>query len=135
MPSIQNLVLTDRASTPVNHTFTPSDVKGGVGTVVESNGTRVGDRTFTVSGRASPVSNRWNAKLKLVSPVIGSQIANGITTTVVLRTSFATVDFSFPADSTLQERKDLVGMLQSALDPTKVLVNDTVIGQQGVYGS
>lgn len=96
MPSIQNLVLTDRAATPVNHTFTPSDVKGGVGTVVESNGTRVGDRTFTVSGRASPVSNRWNAKLKLVSPVIGSQIENGITTTVVLRTSFATVDFSSP---------------------------------------
>lgn len=135
MPSIQTLVLTDRAPTPVNHTFTPNDVKGGVGVVIESNGTRVGDREFTVSGRASPVSNRWNAKLKLKCPTIGTKVENGITTTVVIRTSFATVDFSFPADSTLQERKDLVGMLQSALDPSKVLVNDTVIGQQGVYGS
>lgn len=132
MPQLQNLVLTDRKATPVAHTFTPFDIKNGVGTVVEQTGVPVGNNRFTVSLRR--VGNtRYKAQLQLVMPVTQNETINGIVTPKVVRTAYADLSFTFEATSSDQERKDLVGMLQSSLDATKVLVNDTVVNLQGVY--
>lgn len=132
MPQLQNLVLTDRKATPVAHTFTPFDIKNGVGTVVEQTGVPVGNNRFTVSLRR--VGNtRYKAQLQLVMPVTQNETINGIVTPKVVRTAYADLSFTFEATSSDQERKDLVGMLQSSLDTAKVLVNDTVINLQGVY--
>lgn len=131
MPQLQNLVLTDRKATPVAHTFTPFDIKNGVGTVVEQTGVPVGNNRFTVSLRRT--GNRYKAQLQLVMPVTQNETINGITTPKVVRTAYADLSFTFDATSSDQERKDLVGMLQSSLDAAKVLVNDTVVNLQGVY--
>lgn len=131
MPQLQNLVLTDRKATPVAHTFTPFDIKNGVGTVVEQTGVPVGNNRFTVSLRRT--GNRYKAQLQLVMPVTQNETINGITTPKVVRTAYADLSFTFDATSSDQERKDLVGMLQSSLDATKVLVNDSVVNLQGVY--
>lgn len=132
MPQLQNLVLTDRKATPVAHTFTPFDIKNGVGTVVEQTGVPVGNNRFTVSLRR--VGNtRYKAQLQLVMPVTQNETINGIVTPKVVRTAYADLSFTFEATSSDQERKDLVGMLQSSLDAAKVLVNDTVVNLQGVY--
>lgn len=132
MPQLQNLVLTDRKATPVAHTFTPFDIKNGVGTVVEQTGVPVGNNRFTVSLRR--VGNtRYKAQLQLVMPVTQNETINGIVTPKVVRTAYADLSFTFEATSSDQERKDLVGMLQSSLDTAKVLVNDTVVNLQGVY--
>lgn len=131
MPQLQNLVLTDRKATPVAHTFTPFDIKNGVGTVVEQTGVPVGNNRFTSSLRRT--GNRYKAQLQLVMPVTQNETINGIVTPKVVRTAYADVSFTFDATSSDQERKDLVGMLQSSLDATKVLVNDTIVNLQGVY--
>lgn len=137
MPTLQNIVLTDRAATPVAHTFVPRDVVGGVGTVVESSGVALGEPRFTVSGRRS--GSKFRSKLTLTVPVVQTQIINGISTPAVVRTGYATVDFTFDDSSSTQERKDLIGMLASAcgasaLASPKTLVEDTVVNQQGVWG-
>lgn len=132
MPQLQNLVLTDRKATPVAHAFTPFDIKNGVGTVVEQTGVPVGNNRFTVSLRRTG-NTRYKAQLQLVMPVTQNETINGIVTPKVVRTAYADVSFTFDATSSDQERKDLVGMLQSSLDATKVLVNDTVVNLQGVY--
>lgn len=132
MPQLQNLVLTDRKATPVAHTFTPFDIKNGVGTVVEQTGVPVGNNRFTVSLRRTG-NTRYKAQLQLVMPVTQNETINGIVTPKVVRTAYADVSFTFDATSSDQERKDLVGMLQSSLDAAKVLVNDTVVNLQGVY--
>lgn len=131
MPQLQNLVLTDRKATPVAHTFTPFDIKGGVGTVVEATGVPVGNNRFTASVRRT--DTRYKAQLQLVMPVVQNETVNGITTPKVVRTAYADVTFTFDQTSSDQERKDLVGMLQSSLEPGKVLVNDVVVNLQGVY--
>lgn len=133
MPQLQTLVLTDRAGTPVNHTFTPRDIVGGVGEVVESTGVPIGDNRFRISLKEAGASGRYNIDLKLSLPVVQNQTINGIVEPVVVRTSRVQVSFSFDKKSTEQERKDAVGMIQSALDTGKVLVNDTVVKLQGVY--
>lgn len=137
MPVLQNILLTDRAGTPVVHTFVPRDVSSGVGTVVESSGVALGEPRFTISGRRSGA--KWRSRLTLTVPVVQTQTINGITSPVVVRTGYATVDFTFDDSSSTQERKDLIGMLASAcgasaLASPKTLVEDTVVNQQGVWG-
>lgn len=132
MPQLQNLVLTDRASTPVAHTFTPSGMVGNVGTVVEYTGTPIGDNRFAISSRRT-AEGRYKTVLKGTFPIVQNQTVNGIVSPVVVRTAYAEITFSFDSTSTEQERKDAVGMMQSSLDASKVLVNDTVVKTNGVY--
>lgn len=131
MPQLQNLVLKDRATTPVDHTFTPRNISDGVGEVVETTGVPVGESRFTISMRRT--SDRYKSKLRLAVPVVVNQTINGVTTPIVARTAYVDVSFDFSAESTEAERNNLVGMLEDSLKPAKVLVNDTVVKLQGVY--
>lgn len=132
MPQLQNIVLTDRQATPVNHTFIPREIdSNGVGTVIESNGVPVGDNRLSISRRLS--AGKHKCQLRLTVPVVQNQTVNGITSPVVVRTAFVSAEFTFDEKSTEQERKDVVGMFYSSLDPSKVLVNDVLTKLQGVY--
>lgn len=132
MPQLQNLVLTDRAATPVAHTFTPRDIVANVGTVEESTGVKIGDKSFSISNRKT-ANGRSKVTMKLAVPVVVNETINVVTIPTVSHVAYVDAVFSFDPKSSTQERKDVVGMFQSSLDPSKVLVNDTLIGLQGVY--
>lgn len=132
MPQLQNLVLTDRADTPVDHTFVPRGIVGNVGEVVESSGVPIGDSRVTISLNKTSGS-RYKAILKLEVPVVQTATINGIDTPTVVRKAYAECTFSFDSSSTEQERDDIVGMLRSALAVESTLINDTVVKLQGVY--
>lgn len=132
MPQLQNLVLTDRATTPVNHTFTPVNIDSNqVGVVAETGTVPIGESKFTLQNKR--VNGRFKVQLKLSVPVVQTQTINGVSTPVVVRTAYVDTTFTFDATSTEQERKDAVGMFQSSLDSSKTLVNDTVVKLQGVF--
>lgn len=132
MPQLQNLVVNDRAATPVAHTFIPRDIVDGVGTVVESNGSPIGENTISVGLRKTP-QGRYKAILKGRFPIVQTQVINGVSTPVVVRTAYAECSFNFEATSSEQERKDAVGMIANSLAASATLVNDTVTKLQGVY--
>lgn len=131
MPQLQNLVLTDRAGTPVNHTFVPRDIVNGVATVVESTGVAIGEKRVSISLRRTATKVR--GRLVLTLPVTMTETVNGIDRPTVVRTAIADVQLTFDQTSTEQERKDLIGQLASALEPGKVLVNDTFVLMQNPY--
>lgn len=132
MPQLQNLVLTDRAGTPVNHTFTPVGIdSNGVGTVEETNGVPIGSPKFTIANKR--VNGRFKITTKLVVPVVQTETISGVSRPVVVRTAYVDATFTFDGSSSEQERKDCVGMYMSGLDPAKVLVNDTLVKLQGIY--
>lgn len=134
MPQLQNLVLTDRATPAVNHTFTPRDANAsGSGTVVESTGVPIGDLRATVGLTQTNGVGNYKGTVRLTLPVVQTQTINGVSSPVVVRTAYASCEFTFSPSSTEQERKDAVGMLMSALDPSKALVNDTLVKLQAVY--
>ena len=133
MPALTSLVLKDRATTPVDHTFSPSELKDGVGTVVESSGQKIGDSKYSVSSRKT-AGGRYAAKVKLEVPVVENQTVNGVTRPVVTRVAYATAEFSFAADSTTAERNNLVGMLADSFAKTKTLVDKTIVDLEGVWG-
>lgn len=134
MPQIQNTVLTDRQSTPVAHTFVPSDISqpGSVGVLVNTDGTLLNAKRLTISMRKS-TTGKMKGRLTLAVPVVQDEVINGVSRPTTLRTSYASVDVSFDVSSSLQERKDLIGMLYSALDPSKVLINDALVKGESIY--
>lgn len=131
MPQLQNLVLKDRAATPKDHTFVPRNIANGIGETVETTGVPVGESRYTIGLRQ--VNRRYKTTIKMAVPVVVNQVVNGVTTPIVTRMAYVDCKFDFDATSTKEERNDVVGMFQSSLDPSKVLVNDTVVNVQGVY--
>ncbi len=132
MPALQSLVLTDRTPvTPVNRTFVPRDIVGGVGTVVFNAGVPIGEQRATVS--MSKKSSRYVGEVRLTLPVVVNETINGVVVPKVARTAYAVCIFTFDETASLQERTDAVGMMSSALGTSKVLVSDALLNLEGVY--
>lgn len=136
MPALQSIQLTDRAATPVTKTLVPTGgPKGSVGrvAVADATGNLLSETALTVSGRRT--AQRLRSSVKLSVPIIANEVINGVSVPKVARVSYATVEFSFALDSSEQERNDVVGMLASAFATSKVLVHDTVVKGQTVWGT
>lgn len=132
MPALQSLVLTDRATTPVDHTFVPvGEDASGVYALEESASTGVGRKRFTISARR--VNGKHKVRCVLTVPTAQTETINGVDNPKVVRTGFAELSFTFDRASTTQERKDIVGMAQSALDAAETLTNDALIEMESIY--
>lgn len=131
MPALQNVVLTDRATTPIAHTFTPLGVKDDVGTVVESTGVPIGENRFTISMVRRGGKLRGKAVLQV--PVVQTETINGVARPTVVRTAYVEVHCTFDMMSTEAERNNAIGMMENALKPAAVLVNDSFVKAQGLY--
>lgn len=132
MPQLQNVVINDRKATPVAHTYTPRDIVANVGTVVEAGTVPIGNNSLSVSLRKTP-QGKYKGELRMVSPIVQTQIINGVSTPVVVRTSYVNLECTFDSTSTEDERKDAIGLMANALGASVVLVNDTLVKLQGVY--
>lgn len=134
MPTLQNLVLTDRATpTPVDHTYTPADkTAAGVGMVREDNGVPFGSPQLSISKRVT-ATGRHKAILQLAIPTVITETVNGQPVLKVRRVANLDLSVSFDKESTEQERNNAIGQLQSALAPSKVLINDVLVKLQGVW--
>lgn len=118
--------------TPVNLTFVPRDIDAkGVGAVVNSSGTPIGEKRCSVS--MTKRNNRYYGEVRLSLPVVVTETINGVASPVVVRTAFVTLTATFDEKSTEQERTDAIGLMSSALGTTKVLVNDALVKLEGVY--
>ena len=132
MPQLQPLVLTDRQSTPVNHTFNPEEISGGVASLVESSGVPIGDNRVTMSLRKTEGGN-IKANLRFTFPVTATETVNGVDSPKILRVNRAEISFTFSNTSTESERNDIVGMVQDALSESKALTDGLIVDLQGIY--
>lgn len=135
MPAFQSLVLTDRQTTPVNHTLLPKgkDQSGSVYVVAlpDSSGASITETRFSLGKRRT--SDRSRSTLKLRKPRIVTETINGVAAPKVDLENYVDVTFNFSTRATEQERKDIVGMLESALAVAKTLVNDFVVKDQDIW--
>jgi hypothetical protein len=133
MPQLQNLIVTDRTpTTPVNLTFTPREITAdNVGVVSNNAGTPIGEKRISVSMKKR--NSRFKGEVRLILPVVATETINGVSRPTVIRTAYLTLQADFDEKSTQQERDDAVGLIQSALAPSKVLVNDALVKLEGVY--
>lgn len=132
MSARTNLVLKDRAGTPVSHTFSPDgDDANGVHLFSEKVGVPAGYSRFTASIRQS--NGKFRTTLKLAVPITQTQIINGVSSPVVVRTSYAEVGFTFDSLSSAQERADTVGLMSDALLAAQIQVNDMIVNLSDIY--
>lgn len=127
-----NLILTDRASTPVDHTLTPDGTDtNGVHLFSEKVGVPAGYPRFTASLRRT--NEKYRASLKLAVPVVANQTINGVSAPIVVRTGYAEVNFTFDQLSSAQERADLIGMISDALSADQTQINDLLVNLSDIY--
>lgn len=132
MAARTNLVLTDRKSTPVDHTFTPDGVdSNGVHVFTEKTGIPADDARFTASIRRS--GGRFRVSLKLVNPVTQTQTINGIDNPIIVRTAYAEVNLTFDETSSASERADTIGMLADSLGADQTMINDLIVNLSDIY--
>jgi hypothetical protein len=127
-----NLVINDRAATPVAHTYTPDgDDANGVHLFSEKTSVPAGNARFTA--RLTSSKGRYRPSLRLQVPVVQTQTINGVSSPVVVRTAFAEVNFTFDALSSDQERKDCVGLIANALAASQTQINDLLVNLSDIY--
>jgi len=69
----------------------------------------------------------------LAIPVVQTQVINGVSSPVVVRTAFAEVNFMFDGLSTAQERADCVGLMANSLATAQVQINDMIVNLSDIY--
>lgn len=122
MPDISTIVVPDAAATPVNKTFTKQKVNGDTAIFIEqSNASSLGFMPLGISVRAPLAGQKdkvYRVSIDLAYPVTTSETINGVSRPKLEYTLRGKAEFVFPAESTLQNRKDgrklLVGILNDS---------------------
>lgn len=131
MSARTNLVVNDRAATPVAHTFTPDgDDKNDVHLFSEKTAFMAGNPVYSISYQKA---SRFKPAVRLKVPVVATQTINGVATPTIVRYAQADLNFSFDLLSTEQERADLVGMLVNSLAASQTQINDLIVKASDIY--
>lgn len=133
MASLQNLVLKDRAATPVDHTFTPRSVRDGVGVVVENGSVAMGENSVSLSQRRTE-NGRQKTTMKMVFPVVADEIINGVSRPVIIDTDYVTITYDFGPTSTTARRNNVQGMVEDSQKSSKTLIKASVVDLESVWG-
>lgn len=132
MATRQNIVVNDRAATPVAHTFTPNGkTPTGWDSFTEKTPVTIGNPALNL--RLAQGNGRYKPAMKLIVPVVQTQTINGVSTPVVVRTAFADVSFNFDGLSTEQERKDAVAFVANALAANQTMINALITGLEPIF--
>lgn len=132
MSARTNLVINDRAPTPVAHTFTPDgDDANGVHVFSEKTGVPASNPRFTAQLRKS--NGKYRPTLRLQVPVVQTQTINGVSSPVIVRTAYIELAATFDQLSTEQERKDAVGLMANAMSSSQTMINDLLTALSDIY--
>lgn len=131
MPSAGSFTVNDRAATPVAHTFVPRVIGSGVALFVESASVPFGERKFTISSRQS--SGKYRVRIKGEFPVLVTETVNGVNKPSVIRTAYADTTLTFDQLSSLQERKDAVGMHFNAFATSQTMLDAVITGLESLW--
>jgi hypothetical protein len=127
-----NLVINDRAGTPVAHTYTPDgDDANGVHVYSEKTSVPAGNPRYTASLRYT--NGKYRPTVKLTIPVTQTQVINGVSSPVVVRTAYAEVNFTFDQLSSEQERADAVGLMVNSLAASQTQINDMIVKLSDIW--
>lgn len=131
MPQLQSVVLTDRESTPVAHTFTPTRLADDVAVLYEHTGTPIADPQYSISTRRTP--DNIKVVIKLDEPSVQTETVNGVDYPKIVHTLRGKQEFTFPLTSTEAERNNFVGKFMSGLSTSTTLANDTLVKGEGIW--
>jgi hypothetical protein len=127
MPALTSLTLND-GNEDVD--YLPRDIKNGVGLLVSSAASSVGEKRLTIAMRKA--NTRFRGDLKMSHPVVAVETINGVDRSSVLRTNYIDSSVNFAEDSTQEERNAALALHISFLQ--SALASGTFADLGAVYG-
>lgn len=131
MPELSVITVNDRESTPVAQAFSPIFKDGETAVFEVSGDTPSGNKRLTVTVKRN--AERVKVQMVLSDPVVVTETINDVSRNTVERTGYCRVEFTFDADSTLQERKNIVGMIHNALSDSQTDLMSVLQNLEGYY--
>lgn len=131
MAQATSITVNDRESTPVAHVFAPRQIAPGTAVFVEGGTVPIGERKLTIYNRNA--NGKYRVRIRLEAPTLVTETVNGVNVPKVPRTCYAEVNFTFDETSSLQERKNCVGMFANALAASQTMVDSTITGLEGIW--
>lgn len=132
MSARSNLVINDRAATPVAHTYSPDgDDVNKVHIFSEKTSVPAGNPRYTASLRQS--NGKYRGTVKITIPVVQTQTINGVSAPVVVRTAYVELNTTFDALSSQQERADAIGLMVNSLAASQTQINDMLVNLSDIY--
>lgn len=133
MSARTNLVINDRAATPVAHTYGPDgDDSNNVHLFSEKTSVPAGNPRFSAKYLKSK-DGKYRPTLKLAVPVVQTQTINGVSSPVVVRTAYVELNCVFDGVSTTQERADAIGLMANAMAASQTQINDLLVNCQDIW--
>jgi len=137
MPTLANITIIDRASTPVSHVFKPVDLKSGIGYLAEdrADGSAVGQNLLQASSQVQP-SKRIKSQAKITIPKVVVETVNGVSVNKIVDTSYITVTCDYGSQFTAAERDAILGMVPKLADTAanQPILQKVMVGAERFYG-
>jgi hypothetical protein len=132
MPQATTITIDDRESSPVAHVFTPSgeDANGVWQFLNNAIEETVGRESLTI-GLKRGTRNR--VQMRLTLPVMATETINGVSNPTIVRYNRATVEFTFDENSSLQERKNTIGLTYNALAASQTAIDSVLTNVEDFY--
>jgi hypothetical protein len=133
MTAATSFSVSDRESTPVSHTFNPNGFsKDNLVAFFKNEGdVSIEDEKFSISWRESSTNRK--VRIKLEVPVVVTETINAVDVPKLVRVAICDATFTFSKSSTLQERKNAVGMFANAMAASVTVVNSTLTGTEAIW--
>lgn len=125
-----SIVVNDRATTPVAHTFVPRLPGLGSHTFVEGNSVPLGSSTMSYKWREA--NGQFYIRFASFIPIMVMETINGVSVPRVIRNSFVETNARFSNLSLEQERKDHMGIHTNALAAGQAMANAAFISLEGI---
>jgi len=132
MPQLVPVVLTDRAPTPVDHTFNPRDMSNGVATLAESTGIPIAERRISLS-QVRSASGRVRVTVKLAVPVVQDVVVAGITRPTLVRTNYGEMTFNFDSTSNADERDEVIAFINGLTESSNAMMTSFLVDLEGLF--
>jgi hypothetical protein len=132
MAQAANIVVNDRATTPLAHTYAPKEKIDTGFLFREAALVPAGDRLLSIRKREGDKGKTY-VRVLFTNPVMVTEIINGVSVPSVSRVSVVDCTFRFEANSTEQERADTVGMFANSLAASQTVVNSTIVKLEGIW--
>lgn len=128
MATPANITVNDREATPVAHVFVPQGGGPGFYSFYETASVPVGRNKLTYTWQER--NGKFKIRQLVAMPVVSTEVVNGISRPKIERFSYAETIFTFDQFSTLQERKNLVGINANLQAASQTLVDSVLTGLQ-----
>jgi hypothetical protein len=131
MAARNTITVDDRESTPDSHDFVPVGDNGNMALFREPGAVPEVDSKLNISWKLDGA--RKKVRLTLAVPKAVTETINGVDRVTSQFVNYGDVTFTFSSQSTLQERKNIVGMLANALAASQSVVDPTLTGLEEIW--